>query len=681
MSLIRRVAILSLALLLTAAANAQQPQAGREPHAGFVYPAGGRQGTTLRVTLGGQFLDGVSAACVCGPGVKATLIEYVKPPTPKQIMELRDELKQLMDKRQAAGEGPPAGGGGAGAAAAPATRPAPGPTTRPAWTAADRQRLMELRTKLAAALPRPANPAIAESVTLEITIAPDAAPGRRELRLRTALGLTNPLVFCVGQLPEIALDPAPVGRGDSKTSVPPHTTTVAIPLIVNGQILPGGVDRYEFSAKAGQKLVCACDARALVPYLADAVPGWFQASLTLYDPAGHTLASSSGFRFNPDPVLYYQVPRDGTYALEIHDAIYRGRQDFVYRIAVGEIPFLAGVFPLGAPAGGKATLALAGWNLPASSLEVDGAAAGGTTRQVGVRQAGLLSNTKRFAVDALPECTEVKPNDQQAVAQMVTLPVIVNGRIAQEGQRALFRFEGRSGDKVVAEVYARRLDSPLDSLLELTDASGKRLALNDDCEDKAAGLLTHQADSYLTAALPADGTYYLCLSDAEHAGGPEYAYRLRLSAPMPDFALRIAPSAINARAGAQVAVTVYAIRRDNFAGPIALSLRGGPAGFSLSGKVPAGQDQAQVTLTVPRTALDEPVSLDVEGAASIQGRPVVRRAVPADDMMQAFAYHHLVPAQELLVMVLGRPPIRAATQAAGAAPVKSGAAPGGKNVP
>ena len=33
---------------------------------------------------------------------------------------------------------------------------------------------------------------------------------------------------------------------------------------------------------------------------------------------------------------------------------------------------------------------------------------------------------------------------------------------------------------MVAEVTARRLDSPLDSILRLTNATGKELAVNDD---------------------------------------------------------------------------------------------------------------------------------------------------------------------------------------------------------
>ena len=59
------------------------------------------------------------------------------------------------------------------------------------------------------------------------------------------------------------------------------------------------------------------------------------------------------------------------------------------------------------------------------------------------------------------------------------------------------------------------------------------------------GLLTHQADSYLTARLPSPGTYFVYLSDAQHHGGDEYAYRLRVGPPRPDFALRLTPSSLN----------------------------------------------------------------------------------------------------------------------------------------
>ena len=65
-------------------------------------------------------------------------------------------------------------------------------------------------------------------------------------------------------------------------------------------------------------------------------------------------AVADDFRFNQDPVMFYTVPADGDYTLAIRDSIYRGREDFVYRLALGEFPCITGVFPLGAPTGSKA---------------------------------------------------------------------------------------------------------------------------------------------------------------------------------------------------------------------------------------------------------------------------------------------------------------------------------------
>ena len=272
------------------------------------------------------------------------------------------------------------------------------------------------------------------------------------------------------------------------------------------------------------ELVVVAAARELIPYLADAVPGWFQAALALYDAKGHELEHADHYLFHPDPVLHYEIPKDGEYVVEIRDSIYRGREDFVYRITLGELPYVTSIFPLGGPAGAQTTVELKGWNLPVTTLTLTNTEPG--IYPLSVRKEDRLSNHVPFAVDTLPECLEQEPNNSMAAAQPVTLPIIVNGRIDQPGDWDVFRFEGRAGDTIVAEVYARRLDSPLDSVLKLTDASGKQLAFNDDHEDKGAGLDTHYADSYLTATLPADGAFYIHLGDAQHQGGPEYGLPL-----------------------------------------------------------------------------------------------------------------------------------------------------------
>ena len=302
-------------------------------------------------------------------------------------------------------------------------------------------------------------------------------------------------------------------------------------------------------------------------------------------------------------------------------------------------------------------MTLTGWNLKKTTLLHDNTELGTAWL------AGDFLNRVPFAVDNLPESVERPPNDSIKSAQSLTLPVIVNGRIGRTGERDVFKFEGRAGQKIVAEVFARRLDSPLDSNLRLTDAGGKQIAFNDDCEDKACGLETHHADSCIEATLPADGNYFIELADTQGRGGAEFAYRLRVSEPQPDFALRIVPSSLSLRAGMSVPVTIFALRKEGFTNAISLNLKDAPPGFSLSGaSVGVNQEKAQFTLKAPSQPTDDPASISIEGNALIDGKRVTHDAEPAEDMMQAFIYRHLVPSQELAVSVNGmRRPFLAST--------------------
>lgn len=630
---------LLLAVLAGGALPPAQAQGTRTgPNLGYVYPAGGQQGTTFTVSIGGQNLNGATAASFSTPAAVAKITGFERPLTQKEINDLRERQQALQDKRAAAR----ADGG------------------KP-FTAEDETEVAEIRRTLATRGNRQATPALAETITLEVTLLPDAPAGDHELRLRTPAGLSNPLVFCIGQLPEnvppvvTATSAREIQRprpGDPRDA---GAREITLPATVNGQILPGEVDRFKFTAQKGQRLVFAVAARALIPYLADAVPGWFQATLAVYDAKGRELAYADDYRFNPDPVVSCEIPADGTYTLEVKDAIYRGREDFVYRIATGELPFVTSIFPLGGTVGQPVTLALQGWHLPLPKLDVTEPGRGPGIFSLSVREHGVLSNPVRFALSPRSSQLETEPDEPGNPPQSVTLPVIVDGRIGRAGDEDVFRFEGRGGTELVAEVLARRLGSPLDSILTLTDASGRRLTSNDDWDDKGSGLLTHHADSRLQMTLPADGTYFLRIADTQRRGGPDYGYRLQIGPPQPDFELRVVPSAINVRAGATIPVTIHVLRRDGFGGEIMLGLKDAPAGFALSGaRIPAGQDSVRLTLTAAATAREGTVPLTVLGAATILGRQVVHRALPADDRMQAFAYRHLVPARELRVNVAGR---------------------------
>ena len=681
MLFIRRLLFAALPLCM---ATAWGQTRTNQPQIGYIYPAGAQQGAEVVIAVGGQFLRGATDVYVSGQGVRASVIQYMRPPrnlNKEQRTVIQQRLKEVRDKllaelppksgnRSPASKGKPTRKLAARTEASKATKTPDTPQTK----MPDHPLLYDLENKslrelahistiiFAPRAKQQLNRQISESVLVRVTIDPGAELGRRELRIKTAAGLTNPMVFQVGLLPEVReLEPNNRQAYPPLRNAPdlPKEKPVDTPVLFNGQIMPGDVDRFRFRAQQGERLVIEAHARSLIPYLADAVPGWFQATLALYDADGDEVAYADDYRFNPDPVLFYEVPKSGEYELEIRDSIYRGRDDFVYRIAVGEKPFITQAFPLGGREGVKTVAAIEGWNLLRTRLPLDTQPGDESIRQTAYHEGKRRSNSVPYAVDTLPECNETESNNTARQAQEIDLPKIINGRIDKPGDVDVFRLKGRAGDKVVAEVYARCLNSPLDSLLRLTDASGKVLQWNDDhmlkdnhLHKNMMGLLTHHADSYLTAELPKDGTYYVHLADSQRHGSAAHAYRLRISAPQPDFALRITPSSLSTRAGGMVPISVHVLRKDAFDGEIQVVLKDAPAGFKLTGgRIPAGCSRIRMTLMTPAQAPDQPVALQLQGRARIGGQTVTRPAVPAEDMMQAFLYRHLVPSEELLVAV------------------------------
>jgi hypothetical protein len=675
----------------------------REPRVGYLYPGGGQQGTVIQITAGGQYLNGANEVYISGQGVHGSVVKYIRPLRNiqrEQRQLIQTKLKEVRDMRLDELPGSRSRSSKKRTAKKIVDKTAPAEKEKDAGAEEvkmpDHPLLYDMENKSLRELahissvlffPRnklQTNRQLAEMVLIEIKIDPDAEPGSRELRLVTKTGLTNPMVFQVGTLPEIReLEP----NNRQAYQIPPNMARIrnlpreralTLPVLLNGQIMPGDVDRFRFRAIKGQQLVIEVQARSLIPYLADAVPGWFQATLALYDARGKEVAFADDYRFNPDPVLFYKIPENGDYELEIRDSIYRGRQDFVYRIAVSEQPFITQTFPLGGRAGVKTVASVDGWNLTGTKLPLDTRAGGNNIRKTKYCQDKHVSNPITYAVDSLPECNENESNNTPEQAQLIDLPKIINGRIAESGDVDVFRFKCRAGDKIVAEVYARRLNSPLDSLLRLTDSSGNVLEWNDDhvlkdshLHKDVMGLITHHADSYLLAELPKDGNYYVRLSDTQHHGGGAYGYRLRIVRAQGDFALRLTPSSISIRAGSTVPIWVHALRKDGYDGEIEVLLKDAPAGFKLcGGLIPAGRDRVRVTLTVPLKAPDNPVALQLEGRANIGGHTVKRLAVPADDVMQAFLYRHLVPAREFLLSIRkskwGPPPV----ELAGDSPVR-----------
>lgn len=297
-------------------------------------------------------------------------------------------------------------------------------------------------------------------VRVRARIGADAVPGIHRVYLHTPDGTTGAVTFAVSPWPE-ALEQEPNDRLET-------ATPASLPFTGVGAIAqPGDRDGYRFRAEAGHEVVCEVVASQIRSKLASV--------LTLHDEHGRVLAETAGMEGTPDALLTYRVASSGQFIVRVRDLENQAGGDVAYRLNVAVVPVAAAVFPLGVgPRGGK--VLVTGPNL-GTGMEVT--VPGSDTEQVSMVRdtpAGTLLRPVAVARGLEPEILEaVESHADPTAAQAVQFPVTVNGRLATPGETDCYRFSARKGQPVVIEVNARRLGSPLDSVIEVLDRTGGRI--------------------------------------------------------------------------------------------------------------------------------------------------------------------------------------------------------------
>ena len=128
-----------------------------------------------------------------------------------------------------------------------------------------------------------------------------------------------------------------------------------------------------------------------------------------------------------------------------------------------------------------------------------------------------VSNALNFIVGNLPEMTEDEATEAAEMSNWLELPVTVNGEITSIDDEDRFSFDLKKGARLICEVTAQRLGSPLDSYLVLQDAKGAEVANS----GQGNGL-----DSVLDYTALEAGKYTLYIRDIRYKGGKGFRYRL-----------------------------------------------------------------------------------------------------------------------------------------------------------
>lgn len=449
-------------------------------------------------------------------------------------------------------------------------------------------------------------------VKVTTRIAPNCQLGEHAVRLRTATGVSELRTLYVGALPCMD-EKEPNNDFGAPQKIPLNVT-------IHGVVDSEDVDYFAFQAKKGQRVTAEIEGMRLGTTL-------FDPYVAILDAKRFELAACDDAPLlGQDATVSVIIPADGTYVVQVRDSAYGGNGSCYYRLHVGTFPRPTAVIP----AGGK----------PGEELEVrfQGDAAGEIRQRVKLPltsagkfglfaqdAGGIAPSPVPFRLSDLVNVIEKEPNDTPQQATPVQLPAALNGVIDKPGDVDCYRFKAKKGQTYDIHCYARRLGSPLDSVMTISVMGGGVVAANDD----AVG-----PDSYLRFAVPEDKEYVVSVTDHLHQGGPTYFYRVELTPVTPLSTVSIPRvvqfsqerQAFAVPRGNRFAALVTVARAD-FGGDLTLSAEGLPPGLSMSCEsMPAYLDTIPVVL---EAAPEAPLG---GGLAALKARPID----PAQKVASAF---------------------------------------------
>jgi len=591
-----RLLACALAMSLTASAAAQLPVTQLTS----IFPPGAGPGTTVEVTVGGNDLEDVDKLLFSHPGITAA----AKMSTPS---EFEPNLKPL------AGQ-------------------------------------------------------------FTVTIAGDVPPGIYEAIVVGRFGMSNPRQFAVGTLSEII-------DGGGNTS-PEKAIDLPVGSTVNGRVDQNNYDFLRLNLKQGERVMLDCAAERLDSRL--------NATLVLLNSSGREIARAKD-TVGQDPVLDFTAPAEGAYLVKLYDFVYGGGADYVYRLSASAAPFVDFVFPPSGPAWSSNQYTLYGRNLPggepADGLAIGGAPLqkltvtiplpGDEAARTQLALAGAVEPRRAwqdgveyrlstpqgpanpvvvYFARAATVAAEQEPNNEPAAATKVTLPCEVAGQFYPQRDVDWLQFDAKKGETYWVEVISNQLgldSDPAAALFRVTkndqgEEQQSEVTQVDDVQERQQrqprDFDTSNDDPLFKFAVPEDGTYRLLLRDlfGDGRNDPSYVWRVAIRPAEPDFRLlayadkpaqgqrdqnQTRLESLTIRKGGTTSMTVIVQRRDEFAGEIAVSVEGLPAGITCPGAVIGGDvKQAALVFTATDGVSAWIGPIKIVGKAKIGESEVVREA-------------------------------------------------------
>lgn len=422
----------------------------------------------------------------------------------------------------------------------------------------------------------------------------------------------------------------------------------SLPVTISGRIgRIEEVDRYTFTAERTGLVTCELAAQRL--------GSDFNGVLEVYDAAGRLLIEEVDTE-GLDPATTFAVEKGQAYTVAVRDIDHRGYRAYTYRLAITPGPRVLAAIPAAGQRGETQALEFIGIGLATGAAKLESVTrkiafpASNDSPAFGVRletEWGTAPGFKLLLSD-LPE--QIATNGE--ANQRLEIPAAITARLSKRDGTDRFLFSGSKGQMVNITAEARRFGSPLDLAVSVIGPDGKELATADDRPGTT--------DTALSATLPLDGDYQLIVSDmAGAAGVPTAIYRLVLEEAAPDFQLEALPLA-NVPIGEGAKFNLKVTRTGGFKEPITLSLAGLPQGVSvpISLVVPPTVPTFTIPLNCAEDAPAEASLAQIIGVAKVGNTTLTRvaRAPMTGDLTMRDPVANSTPS--VLVAATIKPPFK-----------------------
>lgn len=354
-------------------------------------------------------------------------------------------------------------------------------------------------------------------------IGPDAAPGEYPFRLRTKGGVSYLRTFWVTGLP-IVTETTTLDQKRNRTEEVNDSfespQAIEMNTVVAGIARNENADYFVFSGKKGQRVSAEVFGMRLGRIA-------FDPYLAILDSKRFELATcDDSILAKRDPFVSITLPEDGQYTILVRESSYQGSDASNYLLQVSDSPRPTSIHPPVASPGHRL------------KVTFRGDAAGDTSQEVVVPKEGsemplfakagklLAASPNILRISPYPIHAEQEPNnDLNAVsksAKPLAIPCTLHGVLHERNDADWFKFSAKKGQVIRAQVHARNLRSPLDSVALIRPiADNKGAQTNDD-----DGTIP---DSKVDFTVPTDGDYMLLIRDQLFRGGPDFTYTIDLT--------------------------------------------------------------------------------------------------------------------------------------------------------